>query len=188
MPNATKPAKREIRKPQIEAVSEEKKEIKTMPEVLEAVNEVKDKNAPAVVVTQKKQPISGILNLETGEEEKFILLVKTFAVNTELAPEDQLEAMKEHVQPVEEQVKALVKYAESKSYQDAKNAELSKGNYLTQQLRTAIVTILSNYVGFGDAGSKEIFDRWLVGYKAGKQSAKTILDQARAATSEPIDL
>lgn len=142
--------------------------------------ETKTEKKAAVVVAEKKQPIS-VLNLDTNEDEKLTLILKTYSVNNELPVEQQLKAIQQHVQPATEQVKALVKYAESKSYQDAKNAAMSKGNYLTQGLRTGIVTILSTYPAFADESSKVIFDRWLAGYKAKKPSAITVLEQAKAA-------
>ena len=155
----------------------------------EMMSPVQEKTGKTEVLTigEKKQPIK-VLNLETNEEESIPLVLKTYKLNDKAAVGDQLKALSALVTPESEKVKAFVKFLESKTYQDAKDAALGKGNYLTQQLRTAIVTILSNYPSMQELSAKEVFDRWLQGYKTGKASAKTILDQAKAATGDNIDL
>lgn len=96
------------------------------------------------------------------------------------------------VTPLSERNKALAAYAQSASYQTGKEKAFSAGNYLTPELRTAIVDYLRMTGKFNENTSKEIFTRWLDGYKgadAGKKSsAKKILDRVSEAQDAAGDL
>lgn len=125
-------------------------------------------------ITEIKQPIT-LLNLETGEDEKLICVYNTYTVNEKANPQDVANALSEIVSPLTEQNKALAAYAQAQSYQAGKVRATSAGQYLTPAMRTKIVDFLKMTGKFEDMKSSEVFDRWLVGYKAGKEGAKKIL-------------
>lgn len=89
------------------------------------------------------------------------------------------------VTPLSERNRALVVFATSQSYQKGKEAAFATGNYLTPDLRTAITDFLKMTGRFNDNTAKEIFQRWLDGYRgndpAKKASAKKILDRVSDA-------
>lgn len=96
------------------------------------------------------------------------------------------------VTPLSERNKALTAYAQSASYQAGKILAFSAGNYLTPELRSAIVDYLRMTGKFNESTAKEIFTRWIDGYKGGdagkKASAKKILERVTEAQDAAGDL
>lgn len=85
------------------------------------------------------------------------------------------------VSPQSERNNALLAFANSKAYQAAKVKAFSAGNYLTPELKGSIVEALRMSGRFNDNTAKEIFQRWLDGYRGNdpvkKASAKKVLDR-----------
>lgn len=133
-----------------------------------------------LTVTELKQKQT-VLDLDTMTDAEILVVTKKYSIDDKAPIAEQLKVAGTLVTPDSEKVRAFLSYATSKSYQDSKNAALAKGNYLSQQLRSAIVGILANYPAMSDLKSSEIFDRWLTGFKAKKPSAVKILEQAQAA-------
>ncbi len=135
--------------------------------------------AKQLEVKELKQK-QNVLNLDNLEDSEIEVVTKKYIVPKGMSVDEAMEAIFSIVTPKEKQLQALLKFAESESYQASKAAAMSGGNYLTPQLRTKIVNTLSNIDAFAEMSAKDIFGRWLTGYKEGKPSAKKLLDQVRA--------
>lgn len=133
-----------------------------------------------IKVTELKQKQS-FTNLDTGEDDEIVVTTLKYSVPDGLSVQDALKQMDAIVHPAEERLNALLKYAESKSYQESKAAALAKGNYLTPQLKSKIVQILQATDAFSEVGARDTYARWYAGYKAKKQSAFKVLERARAS-------
>ena len=129
---------------------------------------------------QETKQSQNVLNLDTNEDSTISIIVKkvVFKANVPLA--ERLRVMQSLVSPVENQVIALQKFFESSSYADSKEKALAGGNFLTQQIRSAITGIMGNLPQFSENSAKANFERWLAGYKLGKESAKQLLARAVA--------
>jgi hypothetical protein len=141
----------------------------------------------AIVESDVKQPQT-VLDLDNNEDAKITVIYKKYVANDKVPVKDQLAAALKLVSPEAEVVKALLAYAQSKSYQDGKNAALTKGNYLTQQLRSTIVGLMQNTPNFAETGAKECFERWMAGYKAKKPAALRLLQDAQNVNEVYSDL
>lgn len=136
----------------------------------------------AIVVVEKKQKVP-ILNLDTMEESTILLVYKEFSVNGEIpAPEALKHALK--LVPVEKQAAALCKFAGSESYQAAKALELTKGNYMSSALRSALTDIMSRIEMFANSKAADNFSYWQDAYKDKanpdrQAKAKKLLDKAK---------
>ena len=148
-------------------------------ETLEKPAEKEKEKMPTLEVKELKQKQS-FLNLDSMEEGEVEVVTKKYIVPKGMTTAEAMEAISQIVAPEEKRLAALLKFAESESYQLSKNAALAGGNYLTPQLRSKIVSTLSNLDIFAEVSAKDIFGRWLTGYKEGKVSAKKLLDQVRA--------
>lgn len=132
-----------------------------------------------------------VLNLDLGENSEITVTTKTVSWKTakdkdgkdvEPTTAEKLKVLQTLVSPAEKQVEALEKFFASESYRVSKEEALSKGNFLTQNLKSGIVNYLSAaYAQFSDLSAKEIFSRWLTGYKAKNKNAIEVLNRIKAA-------
>jgi hypothetical protein len=127
-----------------------------------------------------------VLNLENGEEVEVEFLQKRYTADK--ANGVTLEAARQIVGSVENQIKAFLDFATSRSYQDSRNAALAKGTFLTAELRSKIVVFMRAQANFADLSAKDAFNRWKDGFLAGKAGAKKILDLVTASGDEFSDL
>jgi len=144
-----------------------------------------------VVETELKQKQT-VLDLDSGTDAEILLIYKKFTANDKAPVTVQLAAAAKLVSPDEKRVEALCAYATSQAYRVAKEGALSKGNYLSAQLRSKIVGIMQNLDAFSELSAKECFERWLSGYKdkanvKRQASAAKLLERAKA-TEEFSDL
>lgn len=157
-------------------------------------------NVNVVLKTTALKPKQKFLNIDTGEYDD--LEVKS--VRYELPNFDRKDAAKNGyteeqfeealynavlslVSPRSEQIKALGNYATSKSYQDGKAAALASGNYLTSDVMDNICGIMSAMPQFAELKKSEMKDRWLAGFRAGKEGPKKILADALRTAEYPAD-
>lgn len=139
-----------------------------------------------LIETELKQKQS-FLNLQTNEEEDVVVVTKKYSVPTGMATEVAIKEAENLVKPASKRLAALLKFAESESYQESKAAALAKGEYLTPQVKSKIVGIMQTLDAFAEVGARDCFARWFAGYKEKKPSAMKLLERARA-TEEFSDL
>lgn len=92
------------------------------------------------------------------------------------------------IQPRSKQIEAFLYRATQESYQAGKAAALAAGNYLTQDLRKRIVSIMSMMNAYAEVSASDCYKRWLSGYKEGKPGALKLLKMAQDQTDEVDDL
>lgn len=144
------------------------------------MNEKTEVNVQALLVTDLKQSQT-VLNLDTLDDGSITLVYKKFDRNEKAPITAQLAAAMKLVGSDEKRVEALLKYATSEEYQNAKTKSLAAGNFLTTQLKSRIVGIMQTLPQFDDVKAADCYARWLAGYKAKKESAIKLLDRAKAS-------
>lgn len=138
-------------------------------------------------VTELK-PKQKVLNLETNEDAEIEVVSQRF----ELPKYDEkihgtkqtfvhaaMLAATALVQPVEQQIDALLYRATQNSYQAGKTAALAGGNYLTADLRSNIVQIMRGNNAYADMSATDCFNKWKAGYKEQKPGAIKVLTMAQ---------
>lgn len=144
---------------------------------------------PEIVVTDLAQT-QKVMDLANGNEDASIeIKQKKFAApayDAEIygGTEDEfnealLTAASEIVSPAASRITALLSFATSQSYQAAKTEALSKGEYLTSDLRARIVQVMRGNKDFVDVSASDCFKRWKAGFAAKKTGAVKILDMAK---------
>lgn len=133
-----------------------------------------------IEVTELKQKQT-FLNLDSGDEDEIVVVTKKYSVPEGMPTEKAIAEMRKVVHPDSEVLTALTTYAASKSYSESKAAALAKGNYLTQEVKSAVVAVLQMNPTFAEMKAKDVFAKWYEGYKAKKPGAIKALDRARAA-------
>lgn len=133
-------------------------------------------------------PKQKVLNLDTNEDMEIAVISKRYelpkydkAIHGE-KPEFLKAAMiaaEKLVQPIDEQIDALLYRATQSSYQAGKTLALSGGNFLTSDLRGKIVQIMRANAKFADESASDCFKMWLAGYKEKKTGAVKILTMAQ---------
>lgn len=147
-------------------------------------------------VNKQKQEI---LNLDSGKEEEITVLQATFIVpdfdanihgSLERYEAAKIAAAQSLVQPVSKQADALLKYAASDIYQESKRSALSAGNFMSQDLKSVLVTMLKARPAFKQPNAegkiptaKDVFERWMKGFTAGVPQTKKYLDDAKIVLS-----
>jgi hypothetical protein len=161
----------------------------------EAVKQEKPK--VKLIKSTELKPKQSFINLDSGNEEKIEVKSERF----ELVPftgdvskhfdgdknaflQAALEQAAAMVSPVTEQIEAFLKYATSQSYQDGKKSALSSGNYLSEDVKSAISRFMGNLSTYSELTAKERFERWSEGYKQKKPGAVAILEKVMQATDE----
>lgn len=146
------------------------------------------------VVKQKQK----LVNLSTGQQDDVEITYTKFspvAFDPKVHGSDKgkflhqvLADAQKMVQPIDSQIEALLKFAGSESYDAGKTKALAGGNYLTQEIRSAIVEYLRMYPSFAEKSAKDIFDGWLGHYTGSdaklKKLAQTVLDRVNAARAD----
>lgn len=146
---------------------------KTMAEQKQAVYEI----------TEMKQKQT-VLDLKTNEDAEIVVITKKIVWKAEVTAEQKIRVLHELVSPVEKRVEALEKFFASESYNASKNDALSKGDFLTQALKSKLVQRLQMNPVFEEMGAREIYNRWLKGFQEKKPGAIKVLAEAKAAMEE----
>lgn len=131
------------------------------------------------------------LNLETGVDDESVEITQTkYAAPTysekeyggteELFKQELLSAAQLLIQPIDRQIDALLYRATQDSYQAGKEVAMSKGNFLTPDLRGKIVQVMRGSQAFADMSAKEALEYWKAGYMAKKPGALKVLQTAQA--------
>jgi len=163
-------------------------------------NNVVENEVPTValyklVETKQKQ---NVLNLDTNDDSEIAVITKKIVwlpfvsedgkVSTESTTAQKMAALETLISPEEKKVIALERFYTSETYNESKAAALASGNFLTQQLRSAIVGLMQQNANFSELSAKDCFDRWSKGYKDGKAGPKQYLEQAKKLISpEEVD-
>lgn len=152
--------------------------------------------APIVNISEVKLKQS-VLNLDTNKDEDIEFKQSRYTVR-DFDPKTDgdiatftkkvLSEVSKLVQPVENQIQALLNYATSQSYQTGRAAALAGGKYLTQELRSKIVVFMRAQPQFSDLSAKDAFARWQEGFVAKKAGAIKILAIVSADSNEFSDL
>lgn len=168
-----------------ETKKEEKKMTAEMPKV-EKTETPKTETKSLLKTQEVKQKIK-VIDLDNPEKDDVQVEIVYNKYDFDSKADQKLLAaeLDKLVTPLSERNLALAKYATSAAYQKGKDAAMATGNYLGQDLKTAIVDFLRMTGRFNDNTAKEIFTRWLDGYRgndpAKKASAKKILDRVSDA-------
>lgn len=187
-------AKKNIEEKKVTLIQEETKEEKNEMATTQVVPGVQSEGngsdaAKIINRTTVKQPQT-VTDLDSGADSKITVEYQRYVLNPKSTStvDEQLEEALALVQPKDNQVDALLKYATNASYTAGKNAALAGGNYLTPELRRKIVTLLSDHPNFAELSAKDIGDRWLAGYKAKSPKAIEWLNRAKQLLSaEELD-
>jgi hypothetical protein len=147
---------------------------------MEATKETKVEISKTLTVTLVKQT-QKCLNLDTQEDADITVVTKKYGVPLGMEPSTALKLASGLFANQQALIAALLKRAEQISYQESKDAALASGNFLSSQLKSKIVGIMSSSDSFAEVSAKECFARWLAGYKDGKKSAVTLLERAKAS-------
>ena len=149
------------------------------------IMEKKDAVAAMKLVETLLKQKQSFLNLDSGEDDEITVTTKKYTVPDGMDVAAAMKQAQTLVQPVERQLAALLKFAESESYQESKNSALTKGNYLTSGIKSKLVQILQTSDTFANMKAKDVFERWYTGYKSAdvkkKAAANKVLDRARAS-------
>lgn len=134
-----------------------------------------------LLLAQELKPKQSVIDLKTGGEVDLQLTYKKYTVNSKADKKAVLAQLEKMVSPEDQKISAYVDFLNRKEYADAKNAALETGDYMSSQLRSTLTGMMQNLPAFSDTSAKECYERWMAGFKAGKDSAKKLLDRARAA-------
>lgn len=144
------------------------------------------------IINQILKQKQKVLDLETGDDSAEIELVYSKYVSPEydsakFSPltEDEfnavlLEKAGELISPISNQISAFLAKAQSDGYQAAKQTALSKGNYLTADLKAKIVQVMRGNQAFVELTAADCYKRWRDGYTAKKPGAFKVLETAKA--------
>lgn len=167
-------------------------------------NEVTETNVKVLDVQTIKQPQT-ILDLDTMEDVKIVIVYDIITVNDKAvardskgeivadtktftgklvwsaAPEeDQLREAEALVQPMAEQINALLKYATAQAYQVGKrNAYASVKNPFTPELKKKTVELLGQTAAYSESSNKDIGERLMSALAAKHPEALKWVDRAR---------
>ena len=163
----------------------EVKENETMPEET-TIETPEVKSGPEVKPISVKvlKPKQTYLDLDTMADAEVQLVYNEYGINPSADFAAVMDAAKALCQPEVEQVKAFIRYANGKAYQDAKTAALAKGNYMSQALRSALTDIMSKIDAFSERKAGENFTYWQEAFTATdnpsrQAKARKLLDRAR---------
>lgn len=182
--------------------NEEKETDMSAPE--QKQNEVTETNVKVLDVQTIKQPQT-ILDLDTMEDVKIVIVYDIITVNDKAvardskgeivadtktftgklvwsaAPEeDQLREAEALVQPMAEQINALLKYATAQAYQVGKrNAYASVKNPFTPELKKKTVELLGQTAAYSESSNKDIGERLMSALAAKHPEALKWVDRAR---------
>lgn len=143
---------------------------------------------PLVLKVTDLKPKQKVLNLETNEDAEIEVISQRFELpkydaavhgtRADFARSAML-AASALVQPVEQQIDALLYRATQNSYQAGKATALASGNFLTQDLRTNIVQIMKGNNAYADFSASECFNKWKAGFAEKKPGAIKVLTMAQ---------
>lgn len=141
----------------------------------------------AVTDTKQKQKIID-LNNPTATDTTIEVVQRKLTVKDGVSLEDAIETALGSITPAEKKLTALVNFLQSEAYQESKKQALSKGEYMTPQLRSQLVQIMGNLSMFADMSAADIYKKWLEGFTSKEErkqiAARKLLDRAKAALSE----
>lgn len=163
-------------------MAKQKKETEMTP----AVEEQKPIVAVAAIEVTDLKPKQTVTDLDTMEDIQILIVYKSYtpSLNKDgslVAGEaETLAAAQALVTPAAKQITALLKFATSEAYQEAKRAAFAKGNYLTPELKRMAVSLMSNLDAYSSLSAKDLGERWMTGVREKKPGALKWLERARA--------
>lgn len=166
----------------ITKMAEIKKEEKKMV-IQETQTKLAEKEKIEILKAQAVKPKQKVIDLDNPDKDDVTVQLEydILSINEKAPVESVTAELNKLVSPQSERNKALLNFANSQAYQKAKEKAFAAGNYLTPELKGAIVDALRMSGRFNDNTAKEIFTRWLDAYRGTdpvkKTSAKKVLDR-----------
>jgi hypothetical protein len=155
------------------------------------------KKAVELSKTAIKQPVK-VLNLATGDDDDTVDIsyVKYAALPTynkdtygatEAAFNEEIEKQVLALLPNRaDQLEAILYRVSQNSYQNGKAEAYAKGDYITPDLRSRIVSVMKGYAAFADMTAADCFKSWKKSYGEKKSGAIKALEIARSLGGEDL--